>query len=417
MSILAFGINYTKASIALREQATFAVDELSYALASLSDLSGVSEVVLISTCNRTEIYCRVDGLPDLEIWLADYKQIDLQSLRECCYCYHGVEAAKHLLQVVCGLDSMVLGEPQILGQVKASFVEACLQATVGQTLSQLFRQAFTVAKKVRTSTSIGVCPVSVASTAVELVKTNVTSADLTHAHVLLVGAGDTIKLLLRHLASSKPKSISIASRHVESAEKLCAHLPVMAYALSEVPRLIPQVDIVFTATASPDPVITKAMFAQNSSQKKLSIVDIAVPRDVEPAVADLPHVSLYNIDDLKAAIKSNINVREHAAKQAHQMIDEMAKAFMLSLRALEATPVIKRFRSYIEELCEQELAKAVQSYDQGQAPKEVLQQLSRSVANKLMHTPCVQMKQASSEGRSEVLQVANELFGMTEEIS
>lgn len=412
MSILAFGINYTKAPIEFREQVAFMKEELGHALESFIEWPGVNEAVLISTCNRTEVYCQADTDIAVDAWLAGYKQVDLLGLQKCHYYYQGLDAAEHLLRVVCGLDSMVLGEPQILGQVKANFAEACLQGTVGQTLSQLFRQAFSVAKKVRTCTSIGACPVSVASTAIELIRTKSLGVDISEANIVLVGAGDTIKRVLQHVVAFNPQSIAIVSRHFDSADKLCGRYPAKAYSLDRLGELMIDADIVFSATASAEPVITRETVRNN--KKQLAIVDIAVPRDVDREVAQLEHVQLFNIDDLRAVIKGSINAREHAAMQAKEMIVEKAREFMLSLRSLEATPMIKRFRSHIERLCEAELVKAMQNYEQGESPDEVLKQMSRSVANKLMHAPCMTMKQASSEGRPEVLKAAHELFGMIE---
>jgi len=416
MSVFVFGVNYAKAPIAVREHLAFSKTALPHAIQSLKAMPGLNEVVLVSTCNRIEIYYQANEPLAIDDWFVQDHAISLSDLQSISYHYDAFEAVSHLLSVACGLDSMVLGESQILGQLKLAYKEACLAGSVGRIMGALFRQAFTVAKKVRTTTAIGACPVSVASTALSLVKMKNPSLNWSQSRIVLVGAGETNALLIKHLVALQPCQVSIVSRHMESAQKLCQYYPATAYTFKDLKSVLKRADVVFSATASEQAVVTADHFAICSDRKQpMTIVDMAVPRDVEIDVTQYDFVHLYNIDDLKQAIQVNLNVREHAALRAKEMIEEKAKAFMLSLRSLEVAPVIKRYRNHIEQLREYELSKALQAIEKGLAPEEVLLQFSRGLANKVMHLPCTRIKQASVEDRQDVLHFVNELFATAEE--
>lgn len=414
MSIFAVGINHKTAPIALREKIYFAVDKLPLYLQDLVNRRCTREAVLISTCNRSELYCDADDINVIHDWFCAQHELSRAALRSATYVYRDEEAVAHMMQVACGLDSMVLGEPQILGQMKEAFAESCTAGAVGVLFHRLFQQIFTLAKEIRTTTAIGACPVSVASAAVHFAKQLYPA--FTDANLVLIGAGDTTQLLIRYLKTHLSKPLTLVNRSMEKALACVNEMVGDVYELEQLGVALAAADIVFSATGSAVPIVTKALIAdvmQARSDKPLILVDIAVPRDIDPAVAELANVKLFCIDDLKAIIEKNLQGREHAADKAREMIRKNSIEFMAELKSFDnVTHTIRAYRRQVEEICQAELLKARHQLHQGTEPQQVLDAFARAFTQKLLHAPSVQLRQAGAEGRFELLQYAKELFAI-----
>lgn len=413
MPVIACGINFKTAPVALRERLVFEQDRLALYLQDLMSAGEVHEAVLLSTCNRSELYCdsRADTA-DLLKWFASQHGLSPAELQDVMYFHQGMPAVEHIMRVACGLDSMVVGESQILGQMKAAFSESCAAGAVGPLFNRLFQQVFSVAKAVRTHTALGACPVSVSSAAVRFVS-GTYAGRLSEAAVLTVGAGLTIELVLRHLAPLSPARILLANRNPDNAMALAAQYGARICEIAQLPRVLDAADIVITATGSPQPLITRQMLAGRS--RPLLMVDIAVPRDVASEVADLPSVSLYSIDDLRSTLEQGLNTRQHAAEKAHAMITERSSQFIEWMNSVDlVTTTIRGFRLSMESLCSVELARAEKRLQRGDDPRQVMQGFARALLQKILHEPSVQLRQAGIEGRMEMLELARELFAIPE---
>lgn len=408
MPIIACGINHKTAPVELRERVVFQAEKIALYLQDLIANENIQEAVLLSTCNRSELYCTTENPSALIDWFCRQHQVSREELKTAWYCYHDEKAIEHIMHVACGLDSMVLGEPQILGQMKNAFSESCAAGTVGPQFNRLFQQVFSVAKEIRTNTSIGACPVSIASAAVNLAK-HVTP--INEANILLIGAGDTIHLVLRHLQAQPVKNIIIANRNIENANALAEKFSAKSASFTELSTLLKDTDIVISATGSPTPIVTKQMLSART--KPIFIIDIAVPRDVDSAVAELQHVQLYSIDDLKNIIQHNLHGREHAAEKAHEVIKQKSTEFVAWLNSLDqVATTIRVYRKQIEDLCDAELTRALRQLNKGDDPVQVLASFAHALTNKLLHNPSVQLRQAGVEGRFELLQLAQQLFAI-----
>ncbi len=415
MHFFSYGINHTTAPVEIRENISFNADSLSDALSSLKQCPGVSEAVILSTCNRTEIYCSLEqnNSQVVQDWLHNFHQQIPSSLDNYSYQYGGDDAIRHLLRVACGLDSMVLGEPQILGQIKSAYTDALNRQTVGKSLGRLFQHAFTVAKQVRTDTAIGNSPVSVAFAAVSLAKQIFT--DLSQATALLIGAGETIELAARHLHDSGVKKLIIANRTMERAHNLAIQVNGYAISLSEMPNHIAEADIIISSTASQLPILGKGMVESALKERKrkpIFMVDIAVPRDIEPEVADMEDVYLYCVDDLHDIIEENLQSRREAAQQAEEIVDSQVEHFISWLRTQDAVPVIKALRQRAENERESVLNKAKKQLEQGADVDQVLNELARTLTNKLLHEPSRQLRQSGSDAESNLIEAARNLFNI-----
>ncbi|MFE8072682.1 glutamyl-tRNA reductase [Marinobacteraceae bacterium S3BR75-40.1] len=413
MTILALGISHRTAPVEFRERVAFPPADLGHALAELQDRPGIREVAILSTCNRTELYAVVeDGSEEaLMHWWAGHRALPVDQLQGCIYSFREEKAARHMMRVACGLDSLVLGEPQILGQLKDTYALAREYQTVGSQLSRLFEQTFSVAKRVRTHTAIGENPVSVAYAAVSMARH--IFADMRETRALLIGAGRTNTLVARHLNEVGVNSIVVANRTLGRAEELAGEIGGQAMLLSGIPEQLPEVDIVIASTASPLPVLGKGAVERAVKRRKhrpMFMVDIAVPRDIEPEVASLDDVYLYTVDDLRQVIESNIRSREGAAQEAEHLIESGAADFMAQRRSLDAVEALKLFRGKAESLRDLELEKAVRSLQGGADPQAVVATLARSLTNKLLHEPTVRVRQAASEGRHEAADWLRELY-------
>lgn len=413
MSLLALGLNHKTAPVDIRERLTFGPDIIVAALRNVLELPEVEEAVILSTCNRTELYCALnsDETESTHDWLARFHGLELETISPYLYAHEGKNAVKHLLQVASGLDSMVLGEPQILGQVKAAYQTANQAAATRKLLGRLFQHTFSVAKQVRTDTAIGSSPVSVAFAAVSLARQ--IFSDLSTQTALLIGAGETVELAARHLNQHGIGRMIVANRTVERAHTLASQFDAYAIALTEIPAHLAEADIVISSTASPLPVLGKGSVESALRKRKhqpMFMVDIAVPRDIEAEVGDLDDVYLYTVDDLDEVIQENLRSRQEAADQAIEIIDLHVEEFMGWLRSLDAVDVIRGYRQQAEVTRDEVLQRALRLMESGKSPEEALQFLAHTLTNKLLHTPSTKIRQAGFDGQWELLDAANTLF-------
>ncbi len=417
MSLLTLGINHTTAPVQVRERVAISEQNLGLALKKLTTVPQVDEAAIISTCNRTELYCEVnqidEGREKILDWLNAFHNLQPSDTDPYLYDHFDESVVRHIFRVACGLDSMVLGEPQILGQLKSAYHDAIRAGTLGRNLNQLFQRSFSVAKKIRTSTAIGANPVSVASAAVALSK-QIFGALNSHA-ALLIGAGETIELASEHLKSAGIGKITVANRSMERAQDIADKVGGQGVALSFVGEVLPQSEIVITATASTLPILGKGLVERAIKQRKhrpIFMVDLAVPRDIEPEVAKLADVYLYTIDDLQNVIEHNLQSRKQAASQAEQIIEDEVKQFSLWLRGQEVVDMVRTFRSKAESQRDDVLGKAHKMLEQGKPAEEVLQYLAYTLTNKLTHDPTEALRLASAEGRNELVRAASTLLNI-----
>lgn len=413
MSIWTLGINHKTAPVAVRERVSFDPATMPAVLTEVQRLGPVSEVVILSTCNRTEIYCASDNFQEqvLVDWLSEHHGIEHEQLQDALYCLGDGQAVQHTMRVASGLDSLVLGEPQILGQMKSAYAVAQEAGTVGAELGRLFRQTFSIAKQVRTDTAIGENPVSVAFAAVRMAQH--IFSDMSHSTALLIGAGETIDLVAKHLKQAGVERMIVANRTLARAQHLAQEYHAEAVLLEDIPQVLAGADIVISSTASPLPILGKGMVEQalkKRRHKPIFMVDIAVPRDIEEQVGDLSDVYLYTVDDLRSIIEENVRSREDAARQAEELILSGVHSFQRDLRALDAVQTLTDLRRSIDALREEQLAKALKQLQNGTDPERVLRQFAHNFGNKLMHEPTIALRKAGAEGRLELLDWTRELF-------
>lgn len=418
MPIFALGLNHTTAPVHIRERVTFGPDIVVAALRNLRDQAGVRECVILSTCNRTEIYCNADSESGerLREWIGGFHGLQLSDISPYLYQHADRDAITHLFSVACGLDSLVLGEPQILGQVKAAYQIATDAGHTGKILGRLFQHAFGTAKQVRTDTAIGDSPVSVAFAAVSLARQ--IFSDLADQTALLIGAGETVELAARHLSQHGIGKIIVANRTVSRARELAQQFGGYAVSLTEIPGHLAEADIVIASTASPLPVLGKGTVESALKRRRyrpIFMVDIAVPRDIEPEVADLRDVYLYTVDDLDEVIQENLKSRQEAAEQAREIIEFQTTEFDAWLGSLDAVDLIHEYRSRAENARDEVLEKALRMLNSGKAPEAALNFLANTLTNRLLHTPSCQLRAAGRDGRPELLEAANTLFQLSRE--
>jgi glutamyl-tRNA reductase len=409
--LVAIGINHQTAPVALRERVAFAEDILPEALRTIRALPGVEEAVLLSTCNRTEIYALTEDQGErLADWLAAYPD-GTGSLRDYLYLHEEDGAVRHLFRVATGLDSQVLGEPQILGQVKQAWAAARGCGALGNRLDRLFQHAFVTAKRARTDTRIGANPVSVASAAVRLAEESF--ARPTDCTVLLIGAGETIEITALHLVQAKAKRLLFANRTLAHAQELATRHGGVALPLSELERHLGEADIVFSATASREPILRKAQVAaaqRSRRHRPMLLMDLAVPRDIAPDVAELRDVFLYGVDDLQRVIEENRRNRREAADAADAIIELQVARYQDVLAASAHHGHLKRLRAHGDAAREESLHKARQLLAAGQDPIEVLQLLAHTLTNRLLHAPTTALRDAALNGDADVLRAAERWF-------
>lgn len=413
MALITLGLNHQSAPISLRERVAFSAETTGSALSDLIAQPGVREAAILSTCNRTELYCNVEsGAEALPMaWLHRHHQLTSTSIEEFIYRHHDADAVRHLFRVATGLESMVLGEPQILGQVKDAYELARDARALNAPLERLFQNTFAVAKRVRSDTRIGANTVSVAFTAVRLAER--VFADLADACVLLIGAGETIELTARHLTEAKVRRLIVANRTLDNAQALAGRFGGYAIQLSDLDKHLAEADIVISSTAALEPVLTRSMVARAITARRrrpMFLVDIAVPRDIEPAVGNLDDVFLYTIDDLREVIDENLRSRQQAAREAEAMIELSVEHFMGWWRALDLHNPIADVRREAEAHRDEVMAKARMMLSRGKSPEEALEFLAHTLTNKLLHAPSANLRAAVLRGDVELLQAAEKLF-------
>jgi glutamyl-tRNA reductase len=420
MNLIALGINHNSAAVEVRERVAFAPEQMNEALVDACEAGQVEEAVILSTCNRTELYViapeginAVEKALQLTDWMANYHHLSVEELRRSAYHFEAEQALQHIVQVASGLDSMVLGEPQIFGQLKSAYAVAGEAGTIGTELGRLFPRVFAIAKRVRTDTAIGENPVSVAYAAVDLARH--IFADLNECNALLVGAGETVELVARHLIEAGVSGIVIANRTLGRARELAQKFGAEAVLLAEIPKQLLDADIVITSTASQLPILGKGAVEQAIRARKhrpILMVDIAVPRDIEPQVGDLRDVYLYSVDDLREIVDQNMRSRHREARKADLLIAEGVRQYMEEMQSLAAVDLVKDYRRMAEQLREQELQRALRGLARGDDPQQVLAQLARGLTNKLIHAPTTGLRKASAEGRQDLLAQAQKLLGL-----
>lgn len=413
MTLLSVGINYNTAPVAVRERLAFPANTLKSSLRALLDNKGVKGAAILSTCNRTEFYCQTEGNDTATViqWLADDKKIQPAAFTPYLYSHTDNQSIRHMFRVACGLDSMILGEPQILGQMKTAYQAAYEAGTLGKHLGKLFHHTFSAAKKVRTDTAIGSSPVSVAFTAVQLAQQIFDS--LNDQTALLIGAGETIELTARHLHQKNIGRIIIANRTYDKAHALASQFNGYAIALSEISSHLAEADIVISSTASQLPILGKGRVEsaiKKRRHKPMFMIDLAVPRDIEAEVEQLQDVYLYTIDDLQHIININMDSRRKAAEQAEEIIDTQVEYFLSWMRSQGAQSVIKDYRQQAELTRDEMLAKALTSLKNGGTAEDTLQRLAYSLTNKLIHTPSSQIRDAGANDRHDLVAAAREIF-------
>lgn len=415
MMLLTLGLNHTTAPIAVREKLAFSAENTTDSLQQLAQLPAVNEAAILSTCNRTEIYCGLkdDRQDDLIDWLREHQQLQQHNLQQYLYSHTNIHAIRHMSRVACGLDSMILGEPQILGQMKSAYQTACQAGTLGKYLGKLFQHTFSVAKKVRTDTAIGSSPVSVAFAAVRLA--HQIFGDLQQQTALLIGAGETIELTARHLHEHHIGRLIVANRTLEKAHVIAAQGNGYAIAIGELPEHLAEADIIVSSTASQLPILGKGSVEsalKTRKHKPMFMVDLAVPHDIEPEVGQLNDVYLYNVDDLRNCIEEGMQTRREAAEKAEDIIDTQVSHFLGWLRAQDAVKTIQDMRQQAEHIRDDTLNKALLALKAGKSADDVVQRLAHRLTNKLIHQPSVNMREAGMQGDDLLLHNARQLFNL-----
>ncbi|MBI3524299.1 MAG: glutamyl-tRNA reductase [Betaproteobacteria bacterium] len=411
MQLFALGINHHTAPLAVREQVAFLPERLSQALSDLVRAKPVREAAILSTCNRTELYCAAGQPAAAAEWLAEYHALPVERISPYIYTLPQRETVRHLFRVASGLDSMVLGEPQILGQMKQAARTAEQAGTLGILLGKLFQRSFAVAKEVRSTTAIGANIVSMAAAAVHLSSRIFES--LAGQRVLFIGAGEMIELCAAHFSGHQPQRITIANRTLRRAEELAQRFQGDAIPLDEVAGRLADYDIVVSCTASPLPIIGLGMVERAIKARRhrpMVMVDLAVPRDIEAEVGKLGDVFLYTLDDLGQIVESGMESRQAAVVEAEQIIDTRVDSFLHWMDARDAVPTIRALRDAAERARRHELEHAHKLLARGDSPEQVLEALSQGITNKLLHAPMQALNHAEGDERNQLAQMITRIY-------
>jgi len=414
MPLILLGLSHDTAPITLRERVAVPENRLNESLQNLNQQPGVLEALIISTCNRSEFYCRITTDADrslLSHWICDYFDIEANELETHSYRKFNTELIRHLIRVAAGMESMVLGEPQILGQVKTAFAAAEESKTTGKVFHRLLEMVFTACKTIRTETTMGKNPVSVASTAVKLA--HQLYGQLSEQTVLLIGAGEMIGLTLRHLQQQGVTQFIIANRSLKNAQKLALEFNAEAISLEQLDDRLADADIVFSSTAASEPLITKTMVKTCQKQRRhrpLLLVDIAVPRDIATDVANISSVYLYSIDDLREVIAGNLKQRANAVQQAEVYVEQYLHEFLRWWRGHQVAASIRKIRERSHDITEIAVAAALQQLAKGQDPETVVRTLGTQLTNKLLHLPSTRLREAAADENRKVMDAAMHLF-------
>jgi glutamyl-tRNA reductase len=416
MPLFALGLNHTTAPVSVRERVAFQLDTLGAALRDLLGQPQVKEAAILSTCNRTEVYFNGTDTEPVQQWLEAFHRVPTATLSPHLYTLGQDEAVPHAFRVASGLDSMVLGEPQILGQMKQAVKSAEAAGSLGLVLNRLFQRTFAVAKDVRTNTEIGSASISMAAAAVKLAERIFPA--ISDQRVLLIGAGEMIDLCATHLAGRKPKSITVANRTLERGAQLASRVQADAITLNELPERLAQFDIIVTSTASSLPILGKGMLERAIKSRRhtpVFIVDLAVPRDVEPEAKDLDDVFLYTVDDLANIVKDNLQIRVEAVQEAEAMIAAQAESFLRWLQGRSVVPMITALQGVHDSLRLAELQRAKRLLSNGAQVDQVLEQLARGLTNKFLHAPMQALSNAGEAERAELLALFQRVYHLPED--
>ena len=410
MQLYTIGLNHTTAPIAIRENVAFNDANLRHALSDLT-ANNAAEAAILSTCNRTEIYVQSTTAEPIINWLANYHRLDLQNIQPYTYTLSNSDAVKHAFRVASGLDSMVLGEPQILGQFKQSVKIAQDAGTLGTHLHKLFQRTFEVAKEVRTNTDIGGSSISMAAAAVKLAQR--IFGDVSKQNVLFIGAGEMIELCADHFAAQRPKSMLVANRTLERGSALAEKINGEAILLNDLPARFAEFDIVITSTASQLPIVGLGMVERAVKARKhrpIFMVDLAVPRDIEAEVAQLDDVFLYTVDDLAQVVNDGMVNRQAAALNAETIVEARVDSFMQWLAKRETVPTIKALRDQAEATRQAELTKALKLIQKGESAERALEALSNALTNKFLHAPSHALNVAHGDEHTKLENILKQLY-------
>ena len=411
MSLVAFGLNHHTAPLAIREQLAFPAEGVNCALQDLVNSHIAHEAAILSTCNRTEIYCNTGDLDAALDWTARYHHITVEALKPYLYVYDAEATARHAFRVASGLDSMVLGETQILGQLKDAVRAAEQAGSLGTLLNQLFQRTFAVAKTVRNQTAIGRHSVSMAAAAVKLAEHIFPS--IRELNVLFVGAGDMIELVATHFAAQRPQTLCIANRTLARASCLAQRFGGEALLLSDLHDQLARFDVVITSTASSLPIIGKGMVEgalKTRRRRPIFMLDLAVPRDIEAEIAELNDVFLYTLDDIAKVVDSGHEARQLAAEAAEAIIHDKTREFITWLKQRDIVPCIRAVRDHADRARRHALVLASKQLARGEDPQRVLETLSQQLTNKLIHPPIAALSQAQGDERMEWVSLISHIY-------
>ena len=414
MQLFALGLNHHTAPLAIRERVAFQPERMGQALHDLAHTDSVREAAILSTCNRTELYFAAEQPQHAADWLARFHRLALAEVSPYLYSYPQRDAIRHVFRVASGLDSMVIGEPQILGQVKDAYASAREAHTLKAPLERLFQNTFAVAKEVRSTTAIGANTVSMAAAAVHL--TERIFERVSDQHVLFIGAGEMIELCAAHFGGARPKSMTVANRTEERAKALADRFGASTMRIDQIGDALPRFDVVVSCTAAPLPIVGLGMVERAVKARRhrpMVMVDLAVPRDIEPEISELDDIFLYTVDDLAQVVEAGMESRQQAVIEAEQIIITRVDGFLHWMSARETVPVIRSLREHAESLRQAELERAVRLLAKGEEPQRVLEALSHGLTNKLMHGPTRFLNQAEGEHKVEAGRVVRELFNLS----
>ena len=413
MQLYALGLNHHTAPLAIRERVAFQPERLALALYDLAHAESVREAAILSTCNRTELYFAAEQPQHAADWLARFHHVALNDVSPYLYAYPQRDAIRHVFRVASGLDSMVIGEPQILGQVKDAVRHAEQAGTMGTLLHKLFQNTFAVAKEVRSTTAIGANTVSMAAAAVNL--TARIFERVADQHVLFIGAGEMIELCAAHFSGAQPKSMTVANRTEERALALASRFGAQTMRIDQIGDDLARFDVVVSCTAAPLPIVGLGMVERAVKVRRhrpIVMVDLAVPRDIEPEVGELDDIFLYTVDDLAQVVDAGMESRQQAVIEAEQIISMRVEGFLHWMSARQTVPAIRALREHAEVLRRTELERAMRLLAKGDDPGKVLEALSHGLANKLLHGPTRYLSQADDEHKAEVGQLVHQLFNL-----
>lgn len=416
MTLVSLSIDYKKAPLDIRGAFTLDNERLGYHLQSLKRQQGVQQCLILSTCNRTEIYViihKLNNLKNVINWWKDSAKRSDFDIKNYLTIRQETHVAHHLMRLSCGLESMVLGEPQILGQIKYAYSEALTNNTLGGDLNRLLQKVFSVAKQVRHYTNIGKCPVSVAFSAITLAKQSLTNFE--NKTILVIGAGNTAALVIKHLYSLSPKSLIIINRTFENAKKLARqYIDVQAFPLTKISYLAKKADFIVSAVNSQKIILKYEMLYLNTTNKTL--IDLSVPRVIDPKLDTIHNITTYCVDDIQGLIQTNKIIREKAALRAEKWIEKGLDSYINQEKAILSAKVIKAIRGQTKDMINYELNRSIKRIKHGENPELVLARFAHNMKNKWLHTPSVSLRNAAVNGRNDILNFAEEFFGLNSKL-